>query len=183
MIPGSSKIRLRGAVMKCPFCGHENIKGVDTCESCNEDLTQFDGTHPKDSLEQGLVKDPILDVAKCNTWAVSPETPLVEVAEKLGQDNQCCLVVEGKKLIGIVTVRDILQKVIHRGFDLKTTPIKKIMTPNPDTLTKEDKLVHALNKMSMRGYRHVPILKDDGNYQVISVRDIISYLAQKFPQD
>lgn len=166
--------------MKCPFCGQENIQGVDNCDSCGEDLTAFDGVKPKDSLELGLVKDALLDVARCKTLLVPPETPLKEIAEKMGEDNQCFLVAEGKKLIGIVTMRDILQRVIHRGFDLNTTPVKKIMTANPDTLTHEDKIVHALNKMSLGGYRHVPILKEDGGYQVISVRDIISYLADKF---
>jgi len=169
--------------MKCPFCGHKNIQGVDTCDSCGEDLTAFDGVKPKDSVERGLVKDPILSVAKCKTLSVPPNTPLIDIAEKMGEDNQCFLVTEGKKLVGIVTVRDILQKVIHRGFDLKTTPVRKIMTPNPDTLTKEDKVVHALNKMSLGGYRHVPVLKEDETYQVISVRDIITYLAAKFPQE
>lgn len=168
--------------MKCPFCGQENIAGTDECESCGEDLTAFDGVRPHDLLEKGLVKEQLLNVAKCKTWLVAESTPIFEVAQKMDQDNNCCLIARNKELVGVVTVRDILQKAILRGFDLKKTPISQIMTPNPDVLTPEDKVVHALNKMAMGGYRHVPIRLAEGKYQVISVRDILAYLADKLPE-
>ena len=168
--------------MNCPFCGYENIPGADNCESCEEDLTAFDGLTPRDKLEKGMIKDNLLDVAKCASQIVSANTPIWDVAQKMDQDNNCSLVTDGENLIGIVTVRDILQKAILKPFDIKTTPISEIMTPNPDTLNPDDKIVHALNHMAVGGYRHIPIKIGNNKYQVISVRDIIAYLAQKFPK-
>ncbi|MDX1386265.1 MAG: CBS domain-containing protein [bacterium] len=167
--------------MNCPFCGYDNIAGSDSCESCGEDLTAFDGVRPQDSLEEGLVKDSLLDVAKCDTWSTTADTTILQVAEKMDRDNNCCLIMDGDTLLGIVTMRDILSKALLKDFDLASTPISKIMTPNPDILFGEDKLVHALNLMAVGGYRHVPIKRPEGGYQVISVRDIIAYLAKQFP--
>ena len=167
--------------MKCPFCGNSNITGADTCESCSEDLTAFDGVRPQDSLEEGLVRDAILDVARCETWMTTGDTTILEAAKQMDKDNNCCLVMDGENLLGVLTVRDILQKATLKDFDLSKTPISKIMTPNPDILNWEDKLVHALNKMAIGGYRHVPVKRPDRSYQVISVRDILAYLADKFP--
>lgn len=168
--------------MKCPFCGDENIGGVDACENCGEDLTAFDGVQPEDSLEEGLIKDPLLAAATCHTWSTPATTSVAEVAQKMDQNNQCCLVMEGKELVGIVTERDILQKFLFKGHDLKTTPIVTIMTPKPEILHAQDNIVHALNKMAMGGYRHIPVLKSDGSYQVISVRDVLAYLAHHLSQ-
>jgi CBS domain-containing protein len=168
--------------MNCPFCGYDNIAGVDTCESCGEDLTAFDGVRPRDLLEKGMIKDPLLDVAQCETWFAAPDTPIHQVAQKMDRENNCCLIMDGEKLLGIVTVRDVLSKALLKDFDLKTTPISKIMTPEPDILNSNDKLVHALNLMAIGGYRHVPVKKPEGGYQVISVRDFIAYLAKQFPK-
>jgi CBS domain-containing protein len=167
--------------MKCPFCGFENIGGADECESCGEDLTAFDGVRPKDPLEKSLVRDSILEVAKCQTWTAPETASILEVARGMDHGNNCCLIMRGDELIGIATERDILTKALHKDFDLEKTPITKIMTPNPDILTSEDKIVHARNKMAIGGYRHIPIRQPDGSYQVISGRDILAYLANRFP--
>ena len=168
--------------MKCPFCGHENIAGSDTCDSCSEDLTAFDGVQPRDSLEEGMIKDSLLEAAKCHTSLTNPDASIMEVAKMMDQDNNCCLVMDGEKLAGIVTMRDILQKAILKDFDLSKTPISTIMTADPDILHSDDKLVYALNMMAVGGYRHVPIKRPEGGFQVISVRDIIAYLAAQFPE-
>jgi CBS domain-containing protein len=167
--------------MKCPFCGYKNISGVDSCESCGEDLTAFDGIRPQDSFERSLVKDTVGPIAKCDPLIVSPSTPIKEVAQELNRDNRCGLIVEREKLVGIVTIRDILQKALLKDMDLSKTPVAEIMTPNPETLNPEDKIALALNKMAIGGYRHIPIIRGKNNYGVISVRDIIGYLAEMFP--
>jgi CBS domain-containing protein len=112
---------------------------------------------------------------------VTPETPVKEVVQHLAQENRCVLVMSGQKLLGIVTERDILFKVMDKKRDLEKIPISEIMTPNPETLKLTDKIVHALNKMSIGGFRHIPIVDGEKKIRVISVRDILAYLAEMFP--
>ena len=168
--------------MICPFCGEENISGVDNCESCGEDLTAFDKKRrPTDPLEYSLMKDSIGKIARCEPFKANPKTSIKEIAEGLGKEQHCGLVLEGQNLLGIVTIRDILQKAIFKDLDLEKTPVSKIMTANPITLKAEDNIVHALNKMAIGGYRHLPIQKEDNTFGVICVRDILDYLVEKFP--
>ena len=166
--------------MKCPFCGYENISGADECDSCGEDLTAFDGVRPRDPLEKSMVHDPILSVARCKTWTAPETASILEVARNMDHGNNCCLIMRGKELVGIATERDILTKALLKDFDLATTPITKIMTPKPDILNSDDKIVIALNKMAIGGYRHIPVRTQQGTYQVISGRDILAYLATRF---
>ncbi len=59
-------------------------------------------------------------------------------------------------------------------------PISEVMTVNPATLKSRDKIAYALHRMNVGGFRHVPILDDDGRLMgVISIRDILSYLTER----
>ncbi|MCB1215139.1 MAG: CBS domain-containing protein [Deltaproteobacteria bacterium] len=169
--------------MICPFCGEENIQGQENCIQCGEDLTAFEARGKRDKLERSLVKDALLPVAQCEVLAVSPNSSIESVAKDLNAFNRSCLVVEGKELKGIVTVRDIFKKAMFKDLDLSKTPVSQIMTPNPETLGPKDSLAMALNKMSLGGYRHIPIILGPGRFSVISVRDILAYLVDQLPED
>jgi CBS domain-containing protein len=93
----------------------------------------------------------------------------------------CVLIIETGKLVGILTERDILQEVVGSNTDLEKTPVDRIMTESPETLRPADSIVFALNKMSLGGFRHVPLVDDEGRpVGVISVKDIVDYIADFF---
>ncbi len=168
--------------MNCPFCGNDNIQGIDECEQCGEDLTAFAGVKHRDKLEKSLHKDSIESVHYDPVETVGPNASVREAAEKLAQSNRCVLVIDQGNLVGIVTERDILFKFMGTGRDPEGTPVTEIMTSRPDTLGPSDKLAFALNKMAIGGFRHIPLLKDGKPLGAISVRDILGYLAEMFPK-
>jgi CBS domain-containing protein len=52
------------------------------------------------------------------------------------------------------------------------------MTPNPESLTDDDQILYALNRMTIGGYRHIPLTDLEGHLTgVISVKDIVEYLV------
>jgi len=58
------------------------------------------------------------------------------------------------------------------------------MTPDPEVLTPDDPIVYALNKMSVGGFRHVPLVDAARRpVGVVSVKDIVDYLADLFASD
>ena len=58
------------------------------------------------------------------------------------------------------------------------------MTPSPETLRPKDSVAYALNKMSVGRIRHVPLVDDDGRPAgMISVRDIVDFLVEVFPEE
>jgi len=168
--------------MKCPFCGYANIQGEAECDKCGEDLTSFDGVKRPDRLEKSLTKDPISTLNTSDFARVTPDTPVKQVAEQLALSNRAILVMEGETLVAIVTERDVLFKFIGHHKSLEKTPVSEIMTRNPETLHPTDKLAVALNKMSIGGFRHIPICDQGVPKGVLGARDILSYLAEMFPQ-
>ena len=169
--------------MKCPFCGHHNIAGADDCEDCGEDLTAFDGVRPATRLEKSLVRDALESLPGKAPVVVEPGTPLGEIAVHLARENRSILVTEGRRLIGIVTERDLLFKVLGKIPNWRHLPISDFMTPEPETLEFSDKIAYALHKMAIGGYRHLPLLKEGKPERVVSVRDILEYLAEMFPEE
>ena len=115
---------------------------------------------------------------------VEPLTPVLEAVTLMQEQRVgCVLVVRSTKLKGIFTERDVLTGLVGKAIDPAKTPVRKLMTPNPEYLRLTDSIAYALNKMSLGGYRHVPIVnKAIVPVGVISVRDIVNYLVRFFPQ-
>ncbi len=87
------------------------------------------------------------------------------------------LVVENKKLLGVFSERDVLRKIAGGGLDIDATLVSDVMTENPATLDLDAELVYALNKMTVGGYRHLPLLKNGEPVAVVSMRDIVGYIV------
>ncbi len=125
-------------------------------------------------IEKMLYRDPVL---------VSKETKVADAISLFNEkDVGCVLVVENKtgKLIGIFTERDVIRKIVHKGYDVNE-PIEKFMTKHPDALKLSDPIAYALNRMAAGGYRHVPLV--DGNrvpVGFLSIRDVVDHLADYY---
>lgn len=93
----------------------------------------------------------------------------------------CVLVGRDGKLAGIFTERDLLTRVVFRG-DNRRTSVALVMTPEPETLDPSANIAYALNKMSVGGYRHIPIVENDGTpIAVVSIRDLVDFMVELFP--
>lgn len=93
----------------------------------------------------------------------------------------CLLVCEGKKLAGIFTERDLLQRVLAVGRPM-TDPVCEVMTPDPVTVTHRDPIRKAMARMEKGGHRHLPVLDDSGRPTgILSVKRVVHYLAEHFP--
>ena len=107
-------------------------------------------------------------------------------AAKLMADKHIAalVVVDGEgKIIGIVTERDMTQRIIAAGLDGKRTPVKNIMTENPDTLSPDDSAGDALELMQTRNYRHLPVTEDGKCIAVVSIRDLYASVKEALEED
>jgi signal-transduction protein with cAMP-binding, CBS, and nucleotidyltransferase domain len=84
------------------------------------------------------------------------------------------------KLSGIFTERDVLKKVIGNDTALKG-PLSAVMTKNPMTIQMTSPLAFSLQLMSEGGFRHVPIVDDEG-YPLgcISMKDIVDEVVRRY---
>jgi CBS domain-containing protein len=95
----------------------------------------------------------------------------------------CVLVYEAGRMVGIMTERDMLLKVVARDVDYTTAKIDDFMTRDPVTLSPDDTIGDAAALMDERHFRHIPIIAGDGSAMgVASIKDIIQLLAESFPE-
>lgn len=84
-----------------------------------------------------------------------------------------------QKLIGIVTDRDLVLKVIAKGQDAKTTKVEAIMTRQVVTCQAEDDVQKALDAMAKRQLRRIPIVDHDHKIiGIIAQADIATRINQ-----
>jgi CBS domain-containing protein len=94
-------------------------------------------------------------------------------------------VVEDGVLRGIFGERDVLRKVLNKQIgDLTLIPVTQFMKADPQTANPEDMLDTAVLYMARGGFRHLPIV-DEHQHPIgmVSIRDVISYLVEYFPQE
>jgi CBS domain-containing protein len=99
---------------------------------------------------------------------VSPEATVIEavrlmVAELVG----ALAVLQGDKLVGVFTERDLMKRVVARGLDPGTTPVGEVMTPNVRTVPDETSVTQAIEIMRTNHFRHLPIV--DGGGRLVSM--------------
>src|SRR3712207_8751854 len=90
-------------------------------------------------------------------------------------------VVDGERLVGVFSVRDIVTRVGTAYAAKRTRPVREFMTPNPETLPPDAPINFAINMMDVGGYRHVPIVQHGHLLGVVSTREVIKYLIRHGP--
>ncbi len=94
-------------------------------------------------------------------------------------------VVENEKIRGIFGERDVLRKILNKQVgDLTNIPVTHFMKIDPQTAKPDDMLDTAVLYMAKGGFRHLPIVNDEQQpIGMVSIRDVISYLVDFFPQE
>ncbi len=76
-------------------------------------------------------------------------------------------------ILGILTERDLMTRVLARGLDPDATSVRSVMTPNPICVTPETLVSDAVVLMLERGFRHLPLVSGKKILGVFSVRDAL----------
>jgi len=131
-----------------------------------------------------MLETPISDLRRSPAVTVAPEATVTRAVELMRKKKvSAVLVKKGANLLGIFTERDLLSRaMLAKGW--ARAPIKKFMTPSPETLRLSDPVAYALNRMSVGRYRHVVLIGKDGKPAgVISIRDIVDFIVDLCPEE
>ena len=110
-----------------------------------------------------------------------PETTVSSAAKLMASKNVgAVLVVEGERLVGIVSERDVVFRVIAKGLDAKTTLLSEVMTAEPKTLEPGKSYGHALLLMQENGFRHVPVVENGKPIGIVSSRNAMDPDLEEF---
>jgi CBS domain-containing protein len=168
--------------MTCPSCGHENIEGTDRCDNCMTSLLKLNSGQPEAAvgLARSVMQNNLVQLEQEQTVLVQLDTPAIDVVQKMREAHAgCALRIDGTELAGIFTEHDVLNKLTGENARPLKTPVRELMSAQPETLRDMDSVAEALNKMSMGRYRHIPITRTDGSYSVTSIRNVLQYIARE----
>ena len=103
-----------------------------------------------------------------------PENPIAECARRMAEHHVSCLpIMEDGRLAGIITDRDLRNRVLARGLNPET-PVREIMTPNPATVSLGGRIEAALVEMMRLGIHHLPVTDENGTLAaVVSSGDLM----------
>ncbi|KAL8456696.1 hypothetical protein ACS0TY_034803 [Phlomoides rotata] len=99
------------------------------------------------------------------------DTVLVAAKKMLEVRTSSAIVIVENKPRGILTSKDIMMRVIAQDLPPESTPVEKVMTPNPECATVDTPIVDALHTMHDGKFLHLPVVDKDGT--AVAVVDVL----------
>ena len=168
--------------MLCPSCGQTNVPGTDECAKCLFPLASIDNDPAGiDAIESSVLQDRVRTLKFKPPVTVPMHAKLGLALHRMVEHGVGALLVVDAdgRLVGILTERDYLRKVVGILPDFAHQPLQEFMTQDPETVGPEDRLAVVLQKMDVGGYRHLPVVEEDGRpVGLVSVRDVIRHITR-----
>jgi CBS domain-containing protein len=128
------------------------------------------------------VKD-ILAVKGYAIWSVAPDASVYDALQIMSEKEVgALLVMEGAKLIGIISERDYARKIILHGRASPTTLVKEIMTARVMYTHPEQPIEECMALVTEKRTRHLPVIEEGKVVGIISIGDLVKAIIdeQKF---
>ncbi|GBF95340.1 hypothetical protein Rsub_07768 [Raphidocelis subcapitata] len=148
-----------------------------------------------ESDAEDLPRSTIGDILKTKddpTLWIGQDSMMIDAVRKMSDENAAALLVfdpsrvhpldgaphSADAVVGILTERDYLHKVVVQGRSSFTTPVKDIMTRQQQVkvLTPSDSVVRAMVLMVKHDIRNVPVIDDNAMVGVLSIKDVVKAL-------
>jgi CBS domain-containing protein len=114
-----------------------------------------------------------------DVWSIRPDATVFD-AVKLMADRQvgALLVMDGDKLVGIVTERDYARKVILEGRSSQQTRVRDVMTTRVLCVSPERTVQECMALMTDKRARHLPVLSHKRVVGVVSIGDLVKAVIE-----
>ena len=128
----------------------------------------------------------ILEVKGHDLWCVGPETSVYDALRMMSDKDVGALVVmEGDKMVGIMSERDYARKVVLLGKTSRETLVNEIMSKRVYTIHPDQTVEEAMELMNSKHIRHLPVVTRVENDQeekvlgMISIGDVVKAIIFK----
>jgi len=116
----------------------------------------------------------LLDAKPLRIVSVTPQTMVFEALEAMARyDIGALLVMDGPRLVGIMSERDYARKVILLSKSSREIPVSAIMVDKVVFVTLEQSVEHCLALMTHRHIRHLPVVQDGTVVGLLSIGDLV----------
>ncbi len=113
-------------------------------------------------------------VQRLNLISARPDALVMDVAVAMSEGRIGAIpIIEGERLIGIFSERDLMTRVVVVGRDPNTIRVEEVMTHKVVTAGLEEPVERCLEKMQRAGCRHLPVVHDGRVVAMLSMRDLL----------
>ena len=107
-------------------------------------------------------------------WSLTPDATVYEAIDQMAQKGVgALLVMEGERLVGIVSERDYARKVILKGKASREIQVREIMSHPVICVSPEQTVEQTMALMTDRHVRHLPVVVAETVVGVISIGDVV----------
>ena len=122
----------------------------------------------------------ILEVKGRDIWSISPSTSVFDALRMMSdKDVGALLVMEGERMVGIMSERDYARKVVLLGKTSRDTRVEEIMSSKVFTIHPEQTVEEAMEIMNSHHIRHLPVEDGEQILGVISIGDVVKAIIYK----
>jgi CBS domain-containing protein len=119
----------------------------------------------------------ILNRKGVTVWSVAPTNTVFEAISIMAEKNIGALpVLEGDRLVGMISERDYARKVILLGRGSRETAVAEIMTTNLKTVSPGDSVQECMQIMTENRIRHLPVMEGGKLTGLISIGDCVNWI-------
>ncbi|SRR6266566_5965240 len=133
--------------------------------------------HPLRRPEEILAYRPLKQILAAKPkalWTVGPRDNALSAMQLMADKNIGLLVVmENKAVVGVLTERDCVRRLVLAGKSPEATPVTDIMVRNVVKADIANTFAHCLKLMHEHHIRHLPVIEDGVAIGVISIRDLL----------
>ncbi len=116
----------------------------------------------------------ILNTKSGKIISISPKATVYESLELMCEkDIGALVVIENKKVVGIISERDYARKIVLLGKTSKQTKVKEVMSPHLISVTPDTSVEDAMVLMTGKHVRHLPVFDKNKIVGVISIGDVL----------
>jgi CBS domain-containing protein len=128
----------------------------------------------------------LLDQKGKAVWSIGPDATVFDAVAKMAEkDVGSLLVMDGDKLVGIITERHYARKVVLKGKTSPTIPVRDIMESEVMVALPEQSVEECMAIMTDKHVRHLPVVQGDKPIGILSIGDLVKSIIsdQKFVID
>ncbi len=116
----------------------------------------------------------ILKVKGTDVWCVDAEATVLEALQRMAEKEVGALMVmDGARLVGIITERDYARKVFLHGRASPTTLVKEIMSSQVVYTHLDQPIEECMALMTEKRTRHLPVIEEEKVIGIISIGDLV----------
>jgi CBS domain-containing protein len=109
-----------------------------------------------------------------DVWSISPDATVHEAARLMSERNVgAVLVCRGKRVLGILSERDCIRRVMLDGHSPHAVRVKDAMTTSVSSVTPHDSVSHCMQRMTSERLRHLPVMEGEEVVGLVSIGDVV----------